>query len=104
MGVYTLQEKENLINEYKLPIIQNKTEELGNEMIDLKNNAENTFGKIQNRQIEINKELSIIKNRKPNKNYTQEEVNIYNKLSSEFKQLEDSKPGITKSLKIILRL
>ena len=96
MGVYTLQEKENLINEYKLPIIQNKTEELGNEMIDLKNNAENTFGKIQNRQIEINKELSIIKNRKPNKNYTQEEVNIYNKLSSEFKQLEDSKPGITK--------
>jgi len=96
MGVYTLQEKENLINEYKLPIIQNKTEELGNEIIDLKNNAENTFGKIQNRQIEINKELSIIKNRKPNKNYTQEEVNIYNKLSSEFKQLEDSKPGITK--------
>ena len=62
MGVYTLQEKENLINEYKLPIIQIKQKNLVMKLLILKNNAENTFGKIQNRQIEINKELSIIKN------------------------------------------
>ena len=96
MGVYTLQEKENLINEYKLPIIQKKTKDLSGEMLDLKAQAENSFGKINNRQVEINKELSIIKNRRPNKNYTQEEVNEYNRLSAEFKQLEDSKPALSK--------
>ena len=96
MGVYTLQEKENLINEYKLPIIQKKTKDLSDEMLDLKAQAENSFGEIKNRQIEINKELSIIKNRRPNQNYTQEEVNKYNELSAEFKQLEDSKPALSK--------
>jgi hypothetical protein len=96
MGVYTLQEKENLINKYKLPIIQKKTKDLSDEMLDLKAQAENSFGEIKNRQIEINKELSIIKNRRPNQNYTQEEVNKYNELSAEFKQLEDSKPALSK--------
>ena len=96
MGVYTLQEKENLINEYKLPIIQKKTKDISDEMLDLKAQAENSFGEIKNRQIEINKELSIIKNRRPNQNYTQEEINKYNELSAEFKQLEDSKPTLSK--------
>ncbi len=94
MGAYTLQEKENLINEYKLPIIQKRAEVLSDEMLDLQAQAENSFGEIKNRQIEINKALSIIKNSRPNQNYTQEEVNKYNELSAKFKQLEASKPAL----------
>jgi hypothetical protein len=90
-GFYSLKEKEALINKYKLPIIKREADKLEAEINGFDEEVKNKASKINNRQAEIEARLNYIKNSKPEGQFTQEEVDLYNSLAKEFEDLNEEK-------------
>ena len=84
-GFYTLQEKENLLNEVKAPIVQNKIKEIQDDGEAEMVKTEDQINDYKKAQEAIIKSLNVLKS---NPNITQEDVNEYNLLVNNYKDID----------------
>ena len=84
-GFYTLQEKENLLNEVKIPIVKNKIKEIQDDGEAELVKTEDKISDYKKAQEAIIKSLNILKS---NPNITQEDVNEYNLLVNNYKDID----------------
>ena len=84
-GFYTLQEKENLLNEVKIPIVQKKIKEIETENEFQLTKSEDEITGYKKTQESIADSLRAIKN-KPD--LTQQDVDEYNLLVNDYKQID----------------
>ena len=84
-GFYTLQEKENLLNGVKAPIVQKKIKEIEDDGEVQLVKTEDQINNFRKTQEAIVKSLNVLKN---NPNITQENVDEYNLLVNKYKDID----------------
>ena len=89
-GKMNLQDKEALINKYRIPKILEVRKELVKEYDALKLETEDVFGDLKRQESSLVKGMNLIKNNKPATGYTQETVDEYNGLLEQYNSLKDT--------------
>jgi hypothetical protein len=92
-GFYTLEEKENLIKEVKIPIVKKKIEQIKNLNLESRAIAEAEIESINKSQEAVKKSISDLTNGKmtfdKNSNATKEQINEYNSLVETFNGMKE---------------
>ena len=89
-GKMNLQDKEALINKYRIPKILEVRKELVKEYDALKLETEDVFGDLKRQESSLVRSMNLIKNNKPATGYTQETVDKYNGLLKQYNSLKDT--------------
>jgi hypothetical protein len=89
-GKMNLQDKEALINKYRIPKILEVRKELVKEYDALKLETEDVFGDLKRQESSLVRSMNLIKNNKPATGYTQETVDKYNGLFEQYNSLKDT--------------
>ena len=89
-GKMNLQDKEALINKYRIPKILEVRKELVKKYDALKLETEDVFGDLKRQESSLVKGMNLIKNNKPATGYTQETVDEYNGLLEQYNSLKDT--------------
>ena len=89
-GKMNLQDKEALINKYRIPKILEVRKELSKEYDALKLETEDVFGDLKRQESSLVRSMNLIKNNKPATGYTQETVDKYNGLLEQYNSLKDT--------------
>ena len=89
-GKMNLQDKEALINKYRIPKILEVRKELVKEYDALKLETEDVFGDLKRQESSLVRSMNLIKNNKPATGYTQETVDKYNGLLEQYNSLKDT--------------